>query len=184
VRRVGIGLVIFSVWFSILLFAQDEKPLRILSIDGGGVRVILYDLEVQLKKPISQIFDIVTGSSVGGIIALGLTTPNSRNQPLHSALDLVDFFIDHRKNIFKRSLSHSIKTLGGLIGPQYESDGFQAILDKMFGDNMLSQALIPTLVTGYHIDGNAGIEFFSPDAKNFPHDMDCLARLPMVVYIK
>jgi uncharacterized protein len=181
VRWVGIALVMFSVWFSNLLFAQDEKPIRILSIDGGGIRgvipaVILYDLENQLKKPISQIFDMVAGSSIGGVIALSLTMPDSENQPLHSTLDLVDFFIDLRKDIFKSSLRHSIKTLGGLIGPQYESDGFKDILNKRFGNKMLSQALIPTLVTGYHIDGNVGIEFFSPDAKKFPHDMDCLVR--------
>lgn len=172
--------ILLSFW-SLYSLAEENKPIRILSIDGGGVRgvipaVLLHDLEMQLQKPVIEIFDMITGSSVGGIIALGLTAPNIDNKPLHSALDVANFFIDHRKDIFKTSFSNSLRTLGGLIGPQYQSDGFSNILKETLGDIKLSQLLIPTLITGYHVDGNVGIEFFSLDAQKFPEEMDCLAR--------
>ena len=47
----------------------------VLSLDGGGVRglatsVYLFELEKRLKKPLSSKFDLVVGTSTGGIIAL------------------------------------------------------------------------------------------------------------------
>ena len=47
----------------------------VLSLDGGGVRglatsVFLYELEKKIGKPLSSKFDLVVGTSTGGIIAL------------------------------------------------------------------------------------------------------------------
>lgn len=61
-----------------------KKTVRILSIDGGGIRgiiplTILSHLEEDTKKPIAQLFDVITGTSTGGIIALGLNVPNERD---------------------------------------------------------------------------------------------------------
>lgn len=54
----------------------------ILSIDGGGIRgiipaTILAYIEEQTGKRIFQLFDLIAGTSTGGIIALGLTMPPS-----------------------------------------------------------------------------------------------------------
>ncbi|WP_176691194.1 patatin-like phospholipase family protein, partial [Wolbachia pipientis] len=43
----------------------------ILSVDGGGIRgiipaIILAEIESRTKKPISQIFDLMAGTSTGG----------------------------------------------------------------------------------------------------------------------
>ena len=47
----------------------------VLSLDGGGVRglatsVFLYELEKKMGQPLSSKFDLVVGTSTGGIIAL------------------------------------------------------------------------------------------------------------------
>ena len=47
----------------------------VLSLDGGGVRglatsVFLHELEKEIGKPLSSKFDLVVGTSTGGIIAL------------------------------------------------------------------------------------------------------------------
>ena len=52
-------------------------PIRILCIDGGGVRglipaLILQELECLTKQPIHTMFDIICGTSTGGLLALGL----------------------------------------------------------------------------------------------------------------
>lgn len=63
----------------ILLPWPEEQDFRILSIDGGGIRGIfpatfLAGLEERYLGGISvaQYFDLITGTSTGGIIALGL----------------------------------------------------------------------------------------------------------------
>ena len=55
-----------------------ERPVkRILTIDGGGIRgtfpaAFLANLEQDLGEPIGRYFDLISGTSTGGIIAIGL----------------------------------------------------------------------------------------------------------------
>ncbi len=53
------------------------KLIKVLSIDGGGIRgivpaVILSELERVTQQPIAKLFDLIAGTSSGGILALGL----------------------------------------------------------------------------------------------------------------
>ena len=55
----------------------DGKFFRILSLDGGGIRgvfpaALLARLEEHLEHPIGRYFDLIAGTSTGGIIAIGL----------------------------------------------------------------------------------------------------------------
>lgn len=59
-----------------------KDKFKILSIDGGGVRGIipariLHHIEERSGKRISEIFDLIVGTSTGGLIALALTCPGS-----------------------------------------------------------------------------------------------------------
>ena len=54
----------------------------ILSIDGGGIRgiipaMILAEIESRTGYRIAQMFDLIAGTSTGGVLALGLTIPQS-----------------------------------------------------------------------------------------------------------
>lgn len=172
-------VVLISFFFSALL--QAERPIRVLSIDGGGVRgiipaVILEDIEKELGKPIAQVFDLIAGSSTGGMIALALAAPDQNNRPVRTAKQIVNFYIESGSEVFKTSWRHWFKNLGGLIGPRYDNSGLKKIFYAHLADTMLSEALIPTLITGYHVDGQVGVEFFSEEAKNFSDDKDCLMR--------
>ena len=62
---------------------------RMLSIDGGGIRglipaLVLEELERRLERPLYSVFDVIAGTSTGGIITLGLTT--ARRVPRASEL--------------------------------------------------------------------------------------------------
>ena len=51
---------------------------RILSLDGGGIKgtftvAFLAAIEEKLRQPIGKYFDLIAGTSTGGIIALGLS---------------------------------------------------------------------------------------------------------------
>src|SRR5258707_1049713 len=54
--------------------ATFETPLRILSLDGGGAKGfytlgVLRELEALVGRPLHETFDLVFGTSTGGIIA-------------------------------------------------------------------------------------------------------------------
>jgi uncharacterized protein len=56
--------------------APESKRFRILSLDGGGIRgaftaAVLTEWEKQTGRVISDHFDLIAGTSTGGIIALG-----------------------------------------------------------------------------------------------------------------
>ena len=58
------------------------KTIKVLSIDGGGIRgiipaTILEHIEKMTHKPIAKLFDLIAGTSTGGILALGLTKPDA-----------------------------------------------------------------------------------------------------------
>lgn len=175
------SLFIFLIGHMVVGSIHAERPIRVLSIDGGGIRglipaVVLDTIEKTTNKPISQVFDLIAGSSTGGMIALALTAPNAQGKPVQTAHQVVNFYLEHGDSVFKSSWRHWLKTLGGLIGPRYESAGLVQVFETYLGNTMLSEALIPTLVTGYHLDGQVGVEFFSEDALKYPQDRDCLMR--------
>ncbi len=81
------------------------RPYRVLAIDGGGVRgiipaTVLADLERRVAPlPLSSLFDLIVGTSTGGILALGLTVPGD-NGPKHTAASLRQLYIAEAEAIF------------------------------------------------------------------------------------
>ena len=60
--------------------------IKVLSIDGGGIRgiipaIILAELQKRLGKNMCEIFDLIAGTSTGGIIAVGIGTRGHNGQP-------------------------------------------------------------------------------------------------------
>jgi patatin-like phospholipase/acyl hydrolase len=58
---------------------MERKEFKILSIDGGGIKgiipaIFLEEVEKAIKKPIWEYFDLICGTSTGGIIALAIST--------------------------------------------------------------------------------------------------------------
>lgn len=80
----------------------------ILSIDGGGIRgiipaIILAEIEKRSRKPISQIFDLMAGTSTGGIVVAGLCKKDKEGSLQYSANDLVELYQQYGPYIFKSS---------------------------------------------------------------------------------
>jgi patatin-like phospholipase/acyl hydrolase len=76
--------------------------IKILSIDGGGIRgiipaMVLAKIERQTGRPACELFDLIAGTSTGGIITLGVTAPgeeqpDGKRRPRWSAEQLVDIY--------------------------------------------------------------------------------------------
>jgi len=83
----------------------------VLSIDGGGVRgiipgTILAFLEAKLQEldgpdaRVADYFDVVAGTSTGGLVSAMLTAPDKEGRPLFAAKDINDFYLRHSPKIF------------------------------------------------------------------------------------
>lgn len=83
---------------------------KILSIDGGGVRGVipayfLQQIATNVPKYLFECFDVICGTSAGGLIALALTTPRvSGGNPAlpMSTEDILNVFLDDYGDIFDK----------------------------------------------------------------------------------
>ena len=95
---------------------------RVLSIDGGGIRgivsaLVLSHLEKTTSQPVSELFDLIVGTSTGGILALGLSLQDPGGHPLLTAKRMVAIYERHGAEIFEQSLWRKLRTVGGhLLG--------------------------------------------------------------------
>jgi len=85
-----------------------NNTIIILAIDGGGIRgiipaYILNQMEQTMGMPCYKLFDIIGGTSTGGILSGGLTTPNTNgsNGTLpFTAAELLDIYKNKGASIF------------------------------------------------------------------------------------
>lgn len=131
---------------------------KVLSIDGGGIRglipaTVLAEMESRTGSHISELFDLIAGTSTGGIIALGLTKPAAADaqHPQYAASELAELYKTEGGRIFPHSLWHQVVALDNLIGEKYDVSGLESVLEQYFGDVKLSAALTETLVTSYEL---------------------------------
>ena len=87
---------------------QPTLPVKVLAIDGGGVRGIipshvLVALEELTGRSVASLFDVIVGTSIGGIGALALSAPNRHGQPDLTAQDVLDFFRNKAGQIFPQT---------------------------------------------------------------------------------
>lgn len=139
----------------------SSGQIRVLAIAGGGIRGIipariLQAIEEQTGKRISELFDMVCGTSTGGILSAALTKPD----PL-KAVDCLNLYLRRGPEIFNASWWQRIKGLGNNIGPKYDGAGLQKVLADTFGGTTLEQAIVPTFLTAYAIEKRAPIFFKS-----------------------
>jgi patatin-like phospholipase/acyl hydrolase len=118
---------------------------RILSIDGGGIlgtfpAAFLAGIEEQLEKPIGEYFDLISGTSTGGIIALGL------GMGLRAA-DILRMYEENGPEIFGQNgsrlqsfLTTKLRSIRWLYRRKYSSESLRSTLHALFGDKRIGDA--------------------------------------------
>jgi uncharacterized protein len=139
---------------------------KVLSIDGGGIRgiipaMVLAEIEERTGKSIAETFDLIAGTSTGGILALGLAMPGDGGRPKYTASELIELYEDEGTSIF----SGRAGTIRNLFEERYPSAGVEGVLDRYFGDARLKDALSTVFVTSYEIELRAPFFFRSERAK-------------------
>jgi patatin-like phospholipase/acyl hydrolase len=153
------------------------KTVKVLSIDGGGIRgiipaLILAQIEQITQKPISSLFDLVAGTSTGGILGLSLVKPGNDGKPAYSAQNMIDLYEKEGPKIFSRNMLHQITSLGNIADEKYPSSGIEDVLERYFGDTRLKDALTDVVVTSYEIERRISWFFKSTKAKLNPEVAD------------
>jgi patatin-like phospholipase/acyl hydrolase len=115
------------------------KTFRILSIDGGGIKGVfpaafLAAIERSTAKRIADHFDLLVGTSTGGIIALGLGLG-------FTAEDMLDFYRTHGPKIFPSAWwQRVLHGARGLVQSRYDASALRAALEEVFQDKKLGDA--------------------------------------------
>ena len=89
----------------------------VLSIDGGGIRgiipaMVLHHLETATGHPAADLFDLMVGTSTGGILALGLAQPDPEKpaKSRYSARDLADLYANRGSQIFGKNIWRQLRS--------------------------------------------------------------------------
>jgi patatin-like phospholipase/acyl hydrolase len=153
----------------------DGKPFRILSIDGGGIRgilpaSILTKLEERYLpgKSVGDYFDLITGTSTGGIIALALSLGLT-------ARTILDIYMQHGAEVFPAvdfdplKIRSGLRFIRGLRHHIYDPNKLLRQLEKVLGTTLLGDAkrrlCIPTF------DGFSEVNIFkTPHHEDYKRD--------------
>ena len=133
-----------------------NPPRRVLSIDGGGIRgiipaMVVAHIERKMGRPAHELFDLMVGTSTGGILALGLSRPGASRPAQFSARWVVKLYEEQGANIFEYSLWRKLRTVGGILDEAYSHEVLEGILGKYFAGATLGDCKTPTMVTSYDI---------------------------------
>ncbi|KAG5018345.1 hypothetical protein AAZX31_06G035900 [Glycine max] len=154
----------------------------ILSIDGGGIRgiipaTILAFLEAQLQEldgedaRLADYFDVIAGTSTGGIVTAMLSAPNDNQRPLFAAKDIKPFYLEHCPKIFPQhsGLWGSVgKLLGSLGGPKYDGKYLKEVVREKLGQTRLHETLTNIVIPTFDIKTLQPIIFSSYQIKRSP----------------
>ena len=73
------------------------------------IQSIYGDLYLSMQKldgeheRLADYFDVITGTSTGGLVTTMLTAPNEKNRPLYAAKEIKDFYLEHCPKIFPQN---------------------------------------------------------------------------------
>ena len=139
---------------------MEEKKFKILSIDGGGIRGVfpakfLAEMEAKLKEEgkdprLCNHYDMICGTSTGGIIALAL----ANGIP---AQDIVDLYINNRWKIFPKIPLGLFNLKAGILTKKYYRFGLESLIKEKFKttdktkDLRINDLKTRVCVTGYDL---------------------------------
>ncbi len=163
------------------VFSQpDSRKIRVLSIDGGGIRgvlpaTILWYVESQIQQltgspaaRLSDYFDLVAGTSTGGILTCLYLAPDLKkpDRARNSARQVLDLYMRDGGSVFCQSFSRKVKSMDGLLGKKYDSTKLERYLCRAIGPSVrMSQLVRPCLIPAYELHQRQPMFFKSHAAR-------------------
>ncbi len=152
------------------------KKVTILSLDGGGIRgiiscIILRYLEELLQQKdhpnakLGDYFDMIAGSSTGGILTSVLLYPDEHKKAKYSIKKAFELYTEKGEDIFTVSLWENLFNPFGLFSEKISQDNLERQLGDFFGDLELKDFIKPSLITSYDIENRKAKLFNTLNAK-------------------
>lgn len=134
-----------------------SKTVKILSIDGGGIRGVLPAaflsvLEERLQESsgnkelrLAECFDMIAGTSAGGLLTCIYLSPGNTHPltPQYSARQALEIYLGYGVSSFAPNEK------GGFH--KYSPEGLESGLQAFFGNMKLNQLIKPCCITAYDI---------------------------------
>ena len=142
-----------------------DRPFQILSLDGGGYRglfaaAVLAAFEEDLGRPVVEHFDLITGTSTGGIIALALGAGMSPRE-------VIQFYETHGPRIFARSRLRVVKRC---FRSKYPASPLREALDAVFGEMTIGESRVRLVVPSFSITSDSVYLFKTPHHPRLKRD--------------
>ena len=130
---------------------KGDLPIRVLSLDAGGIRGILElhvlaHMEKVSGKPASELFDLIVGTSTGSAITIGLLLPGEDGKPKFTAEELLHLYVEQVHTFSDVPWYHTVMTLDGLIGPRYSIGPSRDFARRHYGEVTMSELIGDAIV--------------------------------------
>ena len=150
--------------------AGSGDRFQILSLDGGGLRgifsaAVLASLEEDLDISIVDHFDLIAGTSTGGIIALGLGLGLRPRE-------IVEFYLRLGPTVFRDSPARRLRQV---LKSKYSADPLRGVLVDVFGERTFGESTKRLIVPSYNLGTDDVYLFRTPHHPGLRRDWRELA---------
>lgn len=126
-----------------------QEPFQVLALDGGGARAlftahVLARLEADLGVRITDHFDLIAGTSAGGILALGLgagLTP----------AEIVERYTNLAERVFPQSRRAPWRFGARALGPVYSGVLLRKVLTEVLGHRLLGESTKRLIIPSWDV---------------------------------
>ena len=157
-----------------------SKPFKILCLDGGGIKgtftaAFLAELEAMTGKRLVDHFDLIAGTSTGGIIAIALALEIP-------ASHILQLYADDGPRIFpapcRGRLGAALSYLRHLFGPKHSLITLEHAVKGVIGERFFGEAKTRLVIPAF--DGVQGAIQLFKTSHTPHHKQDCLLPAAMV----
>ncbi len=163
----------------VMVSTARRNEFRILALSGGGylglyTAVVLARLEQELGEPLGRRFDLIAGTSVGGLLAIALAF----EVPMAAVVEL---FHARGEEVFSArrlpsgAMTRLIDLTRSVMGPKYSGTALRAELRTLFGERTLAQAQHAVVVPAVDVSRSVTKVFKTPHVPASQGDESCKA---------
>jgi predicted acylesterase/phospholipase RssA len=148
---------------------NPSPEFRILALSGGGylglyAAVVLAELEERVGEPLGRRFDLIAGTSVGGLLAMALAF----EVPM---AEIVKLFVERGEDVFSSrrlpggAVTRLIDLTRSVLGPKYTGEALRRELARHMGQKTLADALHAVVVPAVDVSRSVTKVFKTPHAQ-------------------
>lgn len=151
---------------------NGPKRFQILALDGGGIKglfsaALLAALEEDLGAKVVDHFDLIAGTSTGGIIALGLGLGLSPRE-------IVQFYMQHGPSIFPNASSRW-RCFLHWFRRKYSAEPLENALKECFGERIFGESQKRLVIPSYNLGEDDVYIFRTPHHERLRRDFKVAA---------